>query len=580
MEAMTAPDRDLIGSYAREGSEPAFRALVARHVHLVYAVALRQVGDAGMAEEVTQNVFVALARKAPRLAGYETIAGWLHRTALLEAKARIRAELRRQRREQEAATLATAELESAPVGNDLTPLLDEALMELRETDRVALILRFLEERSLREVGTQLGMNEEAARKRVSRALDRVAQFFRSRGFTVPLGGSAAVLGQAVKAAPAALVASSAQAGLSAGSAATGLNLLLLQLMTLTKSQLTVGCALLVLTPMLWQERALALAKSQVEDLRARQALEQQRLESSAKELEGLDAASRRLSEETSEGRRRVAHLEARLANQPRSAGYRWDDASPFLRMPKEMLPRLELSAIADKRGRLSPQIIAALQMTAVEEAAVQAALDRFLAAYQTLLGNAARRVEPLPEELPPRPAAGNLVVEVKGLGSGTDAPVNEGRPEGAIARRAEEVRVFEVKGLTEPTAALRQDLTRELHSLLGDERWELFEPGLRGWIRVDDEANMMSSDMAVFATDHRERFFRPTQAFGGDAPALLWGVRIEGRASMTSALGIDEVPAALRPQLQDWIDEARHLFEQARREAEAAPAVPPPTVPQ
>lgn len=571
---MTAPDRDLIGSYAREGSEPAFRALVARHVHLVYAVALRQVGDAGLAEEVTQNVFVALARKAPGLAGYETLAGWLHRTALLESKARIRAELRRQRREQEAAALATAELESASVGNDLTPLLDEALMELREPDRVALILRFLEERSLREVGSRLGLNEEAARKRVSRALDRVAHFFRARGFAVPVGGSATVLAQAVKAAPATLVASSAQAGLSAGAAATGLNLLFLQLMTLTKTQLTVGCALLVLAPMLWQQRSLALAKSAVEDLRVRQGLEQQRLETAAKDLENLDAASRRVGEDLAEGRRRNALLEARVATQPRVPGYQWDDASPLLRVPKEMLSRLELSAIADKRGKLSPQIIAALQMTPVEVAAVQAALDHFLASYHELLGKAARRVEPRPEDLPPRPAAGDLVVEVKGLEAGKETPVGDVHPDGSIPRRFEEVRVFEVKGLAEPTAALRQDLTRELHSLLGDERWELFEPGLRGWIRIDDEVNMMSSDMAVFATDHRERFFRPTQAFGGEAPALLWGVRIEGRASMTSALGIDEVPMALRPQLQDWIDEARNLFDQAKREAEAAPVVP------
>src|SRR3989449_9370745 len=89
-----SPDGELVTAYAAEGSESAFRALVTRHVHLVYATALRQVGDAGLAEEITQNVFVALARKAPRLARLETLAGWLHRTSILEAKARIRSELR------------------------------------------------------------------------------------------------------------------------------------------------------------------------------------------------------------------------------------------------------------------------------------------------------------------------------------------------------------------------------------------------------------------------------------------------------------------------------------------------------
>ena len=101
-----SPDSELVTAYAAEGSEPAFRTLVARHVNLVYATARRQVGDAGLAEEITQNVFIALARKAPRLAGSQTLAGWLHRTAILEAKARIRAELRRGRRENIAAQAA------------------------------------------------------------------------------------------------------------------------------------------------------------------------------------------------------------------------------------------------------------------------------------------------------------------------------------------------------------------------------------------------------------------------------------------------------------------------------------------
>ena len=99
----TTPDRDLVRSYASEGSETAFRALVGRHVDLVFATALRQVGDTGLAEEITQNVFVHLARKAPALAGHETIAGWLHRSAILESKARFRAEMRRRRREEIAA---------------------------------------------------------------------------------------------------------------------------------------------------------------------------------------------------------------------------------------------------------------------------------------------------------------------------------------------------------------------------------------------------------------------------------------------------------------------------------------------
>src|SRR5258706_3471268 len=104
---MTAasPDCELVSAYAAQGSEAAFRALVRRHVDLVYATAVRQLGDSGLAEEVTQNVFVALARKAPRQGGIETLAGWLHRTTILEAKARIRSQLPRRLRQETAAQL-------------------------------------------------------------------------------------------------------------------------------------------------------------------------------------------------------------------------------------------------------------------------------------------------------------------------------------------------------------------------------------------------------------------------------------------------------------------------------------------
>ncbi|MCW5559823.1 MAG: sigma-70 family RNA polymerase sigma factor, partial [Verrucomicrobiae bacterium] len=252
-----APDRELVSAYAREGSEAAFRALVARHVNLVFAAAFRQTGDSGVAEEITQNVFVALARKAPRLAGHETLAGWLHRTAILESKARIRAELRRQRRETVAAAMAALqhEGEAPPLADELTPLLDEGLLHLREPDRLALVLRFLEERSLREVGSLLGVDEDAARKRVSRALDRLADFFRARGFAVPSAAGSALLTHAVKAAPAGLAASASSAGLAAGGAAGGLNLVLLQLMALTKTQTAIVCALLSAVPLGWQWRA-------------------------------------------------------------------------------------------------------------------------------------------------------------------------------------------------------------------------------------------------------------------------------------------------------------------------------------
>jgi DNA-directed RNA polymerase specialized sigma24 family protein len=146
-----APDQDLVSAYAR-GSETAFRALVQRHVHLVYATACRQTGDVALAEEITQNVFISLARKAPRLAGMETLAGWLYRATVLETKARIRSELRRRQREQTAFEVISLEHEGASPFAALLPLLDDALLDLREGDRLALVLRFLEDRSFARSG--------------------------------------------------------------------------------------------------------------------------------------------------------------------------------------------------------------------------------------------------------------------------------------------------------------------------------------------------------------------------------------------------------------------------------------------
>src|SRR6266699_223658 len=145
-------DCELVTAYTARGSENAFHALVTRHVNLVYATALRHVGDTALAEEITQNVFIALARNAPRLAGIQTLAGWLHRSAILEAKARVRAELRRGRREEMAAEAAALQREGTSPLDALVPLLDEGLLNLRDGDRLALVLRFLEERSRRGVG--------------------------------------------------------------------------------------------------------------------------------------------------------------------------------------------------------------------------------------------------------------------------------------------------------------------------------------------------------------------------------------------------------------------------------------------
>ena len=150
-------DQQLLREYLDTGSKRAFQDLVRRHVDMVYSTALRRLSDAGWAEEVTQNVFVALARKAPFLGRDVALAAWLHKTALLEARHRLRAELRRKRRQETAVAMGVTMKEDDSLLKTLSPVLDETLMELREKDRHAVVLRYFENKSLREVGEAFGV---------------------------------------------------------------------------------------------------------------------------------------------------------------------------------------------------------------------------------------------------------------------------------------------------------------------------------------------------------------------------------------------------------------------------------------
>ena len=176
MQAMD--DMALLREYAAGNSEAAFETLVSRRVGFVYSAALRQVRDPHLAEEVTQAVFIILAQKAGRISGKTILAGWLFRTTRFAALAQMRADAKRRRREQE----ANMQTEIQPAAPDLfweqmSPLLDEALATLGETDRQAVLLRFFENKSLAEVGNSLGTGEDTARKRVSRALEKLHRYF-------------------------------------------------------------------------------------------------------------------------------------------------------------------------------------------------------------------------------------------------------------------------------------------------------------------------------------------------------------------------------------------------------------------
>src|SRR5476651_790162 len=172
---MTGDDMTLVREFAAANSgtanaESAFAALVQRHIGLVHSAALRQAGDAHLAEEITQAVFIILARKAAALGPETVLAAWLYRTTRYTAADVIKARRRRQIREQEAFMQSTLNEPDAEVWAQLAPLLDDAMAELGETDRTALVLRYFENKSAHEIAGALRMKEDAAQKRVSRAL--------------------------------------------------------------------------------------------------------------------------------------------------------------------------------------------------------------------------------------------------------------------------------------------------------------------------------------------------------------------------------------------------------------------------
>jgi RNA polymerase sigma factor (sigma-70 family) len=197
-------DLDLLGQYARNQAQDAFTEIVRRHVNLVYSAALRQVRSPQLAEEVAQSVFTDLARNAGKLKPDTILTAWLYQVTRRTAVDVVRQESRRQLREQIASEM-NAMNATASDWTQIEPLLDDAMAALEETDRSAILLRYFENKNLRAVGEALGTSEDAAQKRVSRAVERLREFFTRRGVTVGASGLVVVISaNAVQAAPAGL----------------------------------------------------------------------------------------------------------------------------------------------------------------------------------------------------------------------------------------------------------------------------------------------------------------------------------------------------------------------------------------
>jgi len=265
-------DGQLLQKYTEERAEQAFGELVTRHIDLVFSAALRVVGgDRHLAQDVTQTVFADLARKARSLPRDVVLAGWLYRHACFTAAKAVRAERRRKIREKTATEMNALHDNTEFNWEQMAPVLDEALNQLGASDRDAIVLRFLKQQDFRAVGSALGVGEDAAQKRVSRALEKLRTFLHRRGVTLTattLGTALAT--EAVVAAPAGLAVSVTATSLAGVAAGTGISATLMKFMAMTKFKAGVAGALVmagVVMPLVLQHKAQSRLREQDAALR-------------------------------------------------------------------------------------------------------------------------------------------------------------------------------------------------------------------------------------------------------------------------------------------------------------------------
>ena len=281
-EQKMTESQTLLSLYTRTGSESAFRELVSRYIDLVYSTAFRLVGeDAQAAQDVAQTVFVALADKAGTLPQDVMLGGWLHQHTRFVAGDLMRTERRRRLRERQAAEMNAIEDHSESNLAQVAPVLDEAIGQLDTKDRTAILLRFFERKDFRGVGDALGSSEDAARKRVDRALEKLHVLLKHRGATL----SAAALGtalatEAVTAAPVGLVTTISSAVVLTGTtiATTATAFKTIAMTTLQKTIIGAALAAAVGTG-IYEARQASAWRTQAQTIQGQQSEQMQQLQS-------------------------------------------------------------------------------------------------------------------------------------------------------------------------------------------------------------------------------------------------------------------------------------------------------------
>jgi RNA polymerase sigma factor (sigma-70 family) len=299
---MSDTDLELLARYSRQHAEDAFAEVVRRHLGLVYSAALRQVRSPQLAEEVAQSTFIDLARSAAKLKPDTILTAWLYQVTRRTAIDVVRREASRQLREQ-IATEMNAMNATAADWTHIEPLLDEAMHALDETDRTAVLLRYFENKSLREVGATLGTTDDAARKRVNRAVECLREYLARRGVTTGASGLVVVISaNAIQAAPAGLSAAiaSAVAGTATFVTATA-TVTKAIIMTTTQKALVAAALAAAIGTGIYQAHQASTLRTQIHTLQQQTALTEQLTrdrDDAVRQLATLRADNERLTRDT------------------------------------------------------------------------------------------------------------------------------------------------------------------------------------------------------------------------------------------------------------------------------------------
>lgn len=429
---------ELLQEYATRHSEEAFATLVRRHIDLVYSAALRHTRNHHQAQEITQAVFVVLARKAPSLDSRTVLAGWLFQTARLTAANYVRGEIRRARREQEASMQANLDEQPSGPWPEVAPLLNDAIAGLREKDRNAIVLRFLQGKDYKAVAAALGGTEEAAQMRVARALEKLRKLFAKRGVVLPAAALSGLMAtHGTQAAPAPLAAAvTAAAAHSVPLAASTLNLVqgTLKLMAWTKMKFAVGATVVVL--LAYQQHQNLVQAEQLEAARAALRAGQEAAAARESQLRELQAQTAAITHTRREQEQELARLRARRpARRP----------SPESQAATPAPSTLLAAALEDPFAR-------------------QALEDDFLSGAQKRWGSLVKELQLTPEQAQ---KLFQISVDWSMTNAETVAAVTEGKlsPEAAVRAAAQTER----------------DATDQLRQLLGEEGLSRLEASNRSF---------------------------------------------------------------------------------------------------